>query len=331
MELRTKLKKACESSLLPEKHKKHFLEMFESYAQVLKKHHIDVNLYVHLFFDFLEKIEENVKAPFPFSPFHKQILAPFNYYQFGMDFFKPLVDIQNSSITGHLYLQEIVDKLARGENVIFLANHQIEADPQALSILLEDLQPKLAQDTIFVAGERVILDPLAIPFSLGRNLLCIYSKKHIDNPPELKAQKQIHNKKTLELMCHLLSEGGCSIYVAPSGGRDRADSDGHVSVSRFDPQSIELFYLMTKKASKPTSFYPMALATYSLLPPPNAVQTELGEARTTNRGSIHLWVGPSISMDNFPGSIESDKKRNRELRADYIWEQVCKAYNQFPL
>ena len=330
MENRDELKKACEASLLPERHKKHFLEMFESYAKVLEKHQIDVKLYTPLFFDFLKKIEENVKAPFQFSPFHKQVLSPFNYYKFGIDFFKPLVDIPHSSVTGHVYLQEIADKLERGENVIFLANHQIEADPQAISVLLEGLHPKLAQEMIFVAGERVILDPLAIPFSLGRNLLCIYSKRHIDHPPELKAQKQMHNKKTLELMSHLLSEGGCSIYVAPSGGRDRADADGHVFVSKFDPQSIELFYLMTKKASKPTSFYPMALATYSLLPPPSTIQTELGETRTTNRGSIHLWVGPQISMDNFPGSEESDKKRKRELRADYIWDQVSTAYNQFP-
>ncbi|MES2199890.1 MAG: 1-acyl-sn-glycerol-3-phosphate acyltransferase [Chlamydiota bacterium] len=331
MDLRTKLKKACESSLLPEMHKKHFLEMFESYAQVLEKHHIDVSLYAPIFFDFLKKIEENIKVPFAFSPFHKQIISPFNYYKFGIDFFSPLIDIPNSSVTGHSYLQEIADKLANGENVIFLANHQIEADPQAISVLLEDLHPNLAKKMIFVAGERVISDPLAIPFSLGRNLLCIYSKRYIDHPPELKAQKQIHNKKTLELMSQLLSEGGHSIYVAPSGGRDRADANGHVSVSKFDPQSIELFYLMTKKASKPTSFYPMALATYSLLPPPSTIQKELGEARTTNRGSIHLWVGPQISMDNFPGSAESDKKQRRELRANYIWEQVSTAYNQFPL
>ncbi|MBS0626604.1 MAG: 1-acyl-sn-glycerol-3-phosphate acyltransferase, partial [Verrucomicrobia bacterium] len=276
------------------------------------------------------KLEEAVKSPFIFPPYHKQILQPFNYYTFGLDFIKPLVDLSSSSVQGHAYLKEITNKLSLGENVIFLANHQIEADPQAISILLEDLYPKLAQEMIFVAGERVVLDPFAIPFSMGRNLLCIYSKRHIDHPPELKAQKQIHNKKTLELMSELLSEGGHSIYVAPSGGRDRADANGHVYPSKFDPQSIELFHLMTKKSSKPTSFYPMALATYSLLPPPNTIQTELGEERITNRGPIHLWIGPQISMDNFPGSMESDKRKRREIRAEYIWRQVQEAYTQFP-
>lgn len=331
MELRENLKKACESSLLPEKPKKTFLEMFENYAKALESDHIDVNLYVPLFFDFLQKIEKNIISPFTFSPFHKQILSPANYYSFGLDFFRPLVDLPHSSVTGHVYLQEIVDKLSRGENVIFLANHQIEADPQVISLLLEDLHPKLAQEMIFVAGERVTSDPLAIPFSLGRNLLCIYSKRYIDHPPELKAQKQMHNKKTLELLSHLLSEGGHCIYVAPSGGRDRADENGNITVAKFDPQSIEFYHLMSKKASKPTSFYPMALASYLLLPPPSTIQRELGETRTTNRGSIHLFVGPQISMDNFPGSIESDKRQKRELRAEYIWNQVSEAYAKFPL
>ena len=70
--------------------------------------------------------------------------------------------------------------------MIFLANHQIEADPQAISLLLDDLYPNFAENMIFVAGERVITDPFAIPFSMGRNLLCIYSKRYIDHPPEKK-------------------------------------------------------------------------------------------------------------------------------------------------
>jgi glycerol-3-phosphate O-acyltransferase len=30
-----------------------------------------------------------------------------------------------------------------------------------------------------VAGDRVTTDLLAMPFSMGRNLLCIFSKKHV--------------------------------------------------------------------------------------------------------------------------------------------------------
>ena len=39
------------------------------------------------------------------------------------------------------------------------------------------------------SGDRVTTDLLAMPFSMGRNLLCIFSKKHIDSVPELKSKK----------------------------------------------------------------------------------------------------------------------------------------------
>jgi len=101
---------------------------------------------------------------------------------------KPLVDLSHCQVNGLEYLQPILESLERGENVIFLANHQTEADPHAISILLEKYCPKFAEEMIFVAGERVITDPLAIPFSMGRNLLCIYSKRYIDHPPEDKSK-----------------------------------------------------------------------------------------------------------------------------------------------
>ena len=48
-----------------------------------------------------------------------------------------------------------------------------------------------------VAGDRVTTDVVAVPFSKARNLLCIYSKRHIDNPPEEKPKKMRHNAKTM--------------------------------------------------------------------------------------------------------------------------------------
>ena len=59
-----------------------------------------------------------------------------------------------------------------------IGNHQTEADPQVLSLLLEtEGYEDTAEKTIFVAGHKVTTDPLAIPFSMGRNLLTIFSKK----------------------------------------------------------------------------------------------------------------------------------------------------------
>jgi len=314
---------------MPAKEKPFFLQFYHEYVGALQKDGVDPAPHLQIFDAFLERCKELVLSPYTFSPYHKQVREPFDYYQFGLDFFRPLIDFPHSSVEGHDVLRGIANDLKRGENVIFLANHQIEADPQVLSLLLEKEYPALATEMIFVAGERVTTDLLAVPFSLGRNLLCIYSKRHIDHPPEQKTRKQLHNQKTMELMSELLSEGGHAIYVAPSGGRDRADAKGVVHVAPFDPQSIEMFHLMTKKAKKPTSFYPMALSTYAILPPPKDVQKELGEERKTGRGAVHLFVGPKISMDTFPGAEHGDKREKRQKRAECIWDQVNQAYERF--
>ena len=69
-----------------------------------------------------------------------------------------------------------------------------------ISILLEaNGLASLAEKMIFVAGHKVTTDPVAIPFSMGRNLLCIHSKKHIKNPPEQAAFKQQQNLATMDV------------------------------------------------------------------------------------------------------------------------------------
>ncbi len=330
MDFFNKLQQYFDEGCLPEKYRDILFEFYRCYKETLEEHHIDVAPYVSIFLDFLDLVKDQIQSPYAFLPYHQQILSPFNYYSFGVEFIRPLVDKTLSTVRGLDHLAEANTFLQKGGNVVFLANHQIEADPQAISILIEEHCPRLAQEMIFVAGERVVTDPLAIPFSMGRNLLCIYSKRYIDHPPEQKRAKQMHNKKTMELMSELLSQGGHAIYVAPSGGRDRANAEGKVEVAPFDPNSIEMFYLMTQKAKQPTCFYPMALSTYDLLPPPQTIQVELGEKRQTKRGDIHLAIGPKIDMERFPGHEEADKHIRRQLRADYICSLVKQEYSQFP-
>ena len=55
------------------------------------------------------------------------------------------------------------------------------------ALLLEARFPDLATDVIYVAGDRVVTDPLCKPFSMGRNLFCVHSKKHMGDDPEVKA------------------------------------------------------------------------------------------------------------------------------------------------
>ena len=86
---------------------------------------------------------------------------------------------------------------------------------------------------------------------MGRNLLCIFSKKHVDNPPEQKATKQKHNRMVMKKMGQLFKEGGKCIWVAPSGGRDRPDAAGNYQVAPFDAKSVEMFRLMADKSGAP--------------------------------------------------------------------------------
>lgn len=275
---------------------------------------------------FLELISNQALNDYKFELFHKKVTHPFNYQQFGIDFIKPLIEFEKSKIFGLDNLKKIEHFINNKENVIFLANHQSETDPILIYLLLEKDFPKLASDIIYVAGERVITDPLAIPFSMGCNLLCIYSKRYIDLDPKMKHQKQIHNKKVMSLMSSLLSDGGRAIYVAPSGGRDRKNEQGKIQIAPFDPQSLELFYLMSKKAKTPTHFFPLTLATYNIIPPPEKIQIEMGEKRIVNRGSVFISFSDELDMDHFPGSEEKNKIKRRKNRAQYIHNIVKKEY-----
>ncbi len=320
------LKKAETEGALPSKVASALLGFYTSYCESLKDTSIDITICIQVFLNLFEYVKSHLKTPFAFEPYHEMIREPIDYYAFGLEFLRPLVDLSKSKILGMSNLQEIAAKLSKGHNVILFANHQIEADPQAISLLLESSFPKIGEEMIFVAGERVITDPLAVPFSMGRNLLCIYSKRYIDNPPELKQQKQLHNQKTMQKMSELLSQGGQCIYVAPSGGRDRPDENGVVQVAAFDPQSIEMFYLMARRAKTLTHFYPLALTTYDILPPPETVQIELGEQRSTKREGIALAFGKEIEMEKIAQSVEN-KKMRRIKRADFIWQRVKEDYN----
>lgn len=326
----SKLKDYTTEGAIPPKYGEIIEKFYLCYQEAISSSEENTDTHNEVFLTLLHLIDQQCQNPFDFQPYHALIRKPFDYYQFGLDLVKPLVDLPHSTVKGLDHLKQIAGSLEKGENAIFLANHQTEADPQAISILLENSYPKLGEEMIFVAGERVITDPLAAPISMGRNLLCIYSKRYIDHPPEQKMKKQLHNKRTMELMSQLLSEGGKAIYVAPSGGRDRPNPNGVVEVAPFDPQSIEMFYLMAQRAGHPTHFYPMALKTYELLPPPQTIQVELGEARVTKRADIHLAFGPKIDMENFPGNDLKDKHERRSARADYICNLVRQDYTKFP-
>lgn len=278
----------------------------------------------------LKLVEEQYIHPYQFEIYHSALRAPFDYYQFGLDLIEPLVDFDRSQLFGMDNLKQIKEEVGKGDNVILLANHQTEPDPQAITLLLQNAGfGDLAEQMIFVAGHRVVTDPMAIPFSLGRNLLCIYSKKYIETPPQEKEKKILHNQRTLKKMKELLNEGGKCIYVAPSGGRDRKNREGELILAPLLPESIELFWLLAQQAARPTHFYPLALKTYDLMPPPSDTIHDAGEERKVSFTPIYLNFAPEIHFHPERETAVIDKKQRRIQRAEEIWSRLASAYEIF--
>jgi len=302
---------------------------YDNFRDVVFENETQWQQYETLFCHYLDFVQRQFIDPFEFEPYHQKVKEPFDFEEFSLAFIRPLIVFEQSQIIGKDNIQQIEEALKRKENVILLANHQTEPDPHILNLMLEKDHPRLAKEMIFVAGSRVVTDPMAVPSSMGCHLICIHSKKHVENPPELKEKKLKHNQRTMRILSQLLSEGGKCIYVAPSGGRDRPGDSGEVEVSRFSPKSIEMLRLMARQAERPTHFYPLALNTYEILPPPDHVDVELGEERHSKRAAVHIGFGEEIDMMNFPGCEIDDRKEKRQKRADHIWNLVNQLYGSF--
>lgn len=249
------------------------------------------------------------EKPYDFAPYHKAIRGPdVDHYTWGNDFFRPMVKYRSSRVEGLANVASIRDLLAAGDNVVLLANHQTEADPQVLSILLELVgHGDLAEQMIFVAGHKVQTDRLAVPFSMGRNLLTIFSKRYLGEFSEAEQeQKAARNRLTVAEMQRLIKEGGNIFWVAPSGGRDHPTPDRehfHIQPDKFDEQSVNLFFLLGQKASKSstgsnpsTHFFPLAMWTHRFVPPPAKSKKKVGEVRSAQRAAVGIEFGTEIDL-----------------------------------
>jgi len=308
---------------LPAKYQKIFSDFAENYSNIVGKEEG-----LRVFSKFAEALALLEKNKPHFDHFHRKVRSPFDFYALGLDLFRPIVNLDQSLLIGKEHIETIEELCKNKENVFLFANHQSEADPQLISLLLEKQFGALAEEMIFVAGERVITDPLAIPMSMGRNLLCIYSKKYFDIHKDRRLQMQEHNKKSIQVLGSLLDQGGACIYIAPSGGRDRPDKNAVFQVAEFDPQSIQLCRLLGSKSKQKTHFFPLALNTHGVLPPPDGLQVELGEKRKINRSAIGAAFGKEIS---FPEFGTQDKEERKTLGAKYVCQLVKNLYEQLYL
>mmetsp|Transcript_30885 Transcript_30885/g.52255 ORF Transcript_30885/g.52255 Transcript_30885/m.52255 type:complete len:387 (+) Transcript_30885:95-1255(+) len=271
---------------------------------------------------FIAGVQKALQDPYPFEPYHVAIREPFDFYKWGNDFMRPLVINEQSRAVGLDKLKALEDKLASGENVLLLSNHQTEADPQVMSILLEENDMgHLAEKIIFVAGHKVTSDPIAIPFSMGRNLLCIHSKKHIRNPPEDFERKQAQNLESMKSLGELASKGGNIFWVAPSGGRDRPDPEtGNFVVAPFDLKALDMFKLISMQSQKKMHFVPMAMYTHQLIPPPKSVSSSLGEERSAKRGAVSVKV--LDATDGIGGLKDKEYKAEVEASVKAAYDEL---------
>lgn len=274
-----------------------------------------------------DRILLQFEDPFTFSSYHKAIRDPFDYYMFGQNYIRPLIDFRNSYV-GNLALFDEMDKqLKQGHNIVLFSNHQSEADPAVIALMLETSNPNIAEKITYVAGDRVVLDPICKPFSMGRNLLCVYSKKHIEDVPELAEMKKKANARTLKEMALLLRKGGQVIWIAPSGGRDRPDPDTKEWFpASFDVAAVDNMRRLVEHSGVPGHLYPLALLCYDIMPPPPQVEREIGEQRKIGFHGVGISVASEISFSEVVAGIENQEEV-KEAFSKFLYDTVVLHYN----
>lgn len=272
------------------------------------------------------------KQPYTFESAHKLLTEPYNYFEFGQEYTRLLVDYDRSYLRNIEKWDDIAQAIQRGENVILLGNHQSESDAAFIPLLLEVYNKKLGEQCIYVAGDRVVSDPMVQPFSMGRNLFCVHSKKHMDDDPRMsRKEKQKMNRKTLLEMSKAFKVGGNLVWMAPAGGRDRRNAAGEWAPADFDIDAVELMRSLGVRCGKPTHIYPFAMATNAIMPPPETrAAGELGEKRITNFTGVALSLGAPYSPDGegwLPEGMELGSEEARQVLSDKVFEVVNKEYD----
>ncbi|AQK66220.1 glycerol-3-phosphate acyltransferase isoform X1 [Zea mays] len=274
-----------------------------------------------------DRVLLDVQNPFNFPPYHKALREPFDYYMFGQNYIRPLVDFRNSYVGNISLFHDIEENLHQGHNVVLMSNHQSEADPAIIALLLEKTNPWISENIVYVAGDRVVTDPLCKPFSMGRNLICVYSKKHMNDFPELIEMKRRSNTRSLKEMALLLRGGSQLIWIAPSGGRDRPNpSSGEWYPAPFDSSAVDNMRRLLEHAGVPGHIYPLSLLCYEVMPPPQQVEKEIGEQRVISFHGAGLSVTEEINYGDITAHTKNADE-GRELFTNTLYNSVVNQYN----
>ncbi|MQM11659.1 hypothetical protein Taro_044568 [Colocasia esculenta] len=257
---------------------------------------------------------------------------------FGQNYFRPLMDLRKSYIGNISIFYDVEEKIRQGHNVVLISNHQSEADPAIIALLLEKTNPYISENMTYVAGDRVVTDPLCKPFSMGRNLVCVFSKKRMYDIPELAEMKRRSNTRSLKEMALLLRTGGQIIWIAPSGGRDRPDPvTGEWYPAAFDASSINNIRRLADHAGVPRHIHPLALLCYDIMPPPPQrliiflfylhpqVQKQIGERREVSFQGAGLSIGPQMDFNEITADCRNPEEAKMTV-SDALYNSVCEQY-----
>lgn len=149
------LQKGVDSGKLPKELYPAFQDFYNNYKQtVLNSDAPDASpeLVAEVMGSIADRTFNQFLDPYTFPSYHTRLLEPYDYYKFGQNYVRTLINF-NKSVVGHLdRFQKVQEQLDAGDNVILLANHQTEADPGVWALLLEKMLPRLATEIIYVAG-----------------------------------------------------------------------------------------------------------------------------------------------------------------------------------
>lgn len=293
----------------------------------------DIKLVAEVQASIADTVINQFANPYKFPSFHQSMTEPYDYFEFGQKYVGSLIDFTKSYLGHRERFDEIEKQLEAGDNVIIYANHQSEADPGIWAHMLMHTHPKLAKQICYVAGDRVVSDPLCVPFSMGRNLYCVHSKRHMEDDPDTKAEKSAMNRQTLRNMGMAFAKGGTLLWIAPAGGRDRPGDDGVYVPGKFDPAAVELMRALSvkaeNKAGTKSHFYPFAMYSAPLMPPPKTVEKGLGERRMVNFTGVGISVGEEMDVKAVVEAVP-DASENKEAVAAAVtgafYSQVCDLY-----
>lgn len=278
----------------------------------------------HKVLDLFSQFVEGFKKyrTFAFSNLH-----PYDkdFYKWSLDFWSPLIDKEKSQFLGIENMKKIVKWKEEGHNIFLIGNHHIEADANIIRYFFKiHGYENISKEIIFIGGHKIRVDPLSKPFTASANILCVYSKKYIENPPHLKEEKIAFNIKSLSVLQNLLNEGNKIIWFTPSGGRDRKSPDGTIKISPFDPKIIQTFYVFAKRTKLKMHFVGLALNTYNLCQPPDTIDVdEIEKERTCSFTPIHVNLGEDI-FDIYPNIKNEELCPNMYTYVNKLYENITK-------